>query len=665
MKNTVLTSNQKIQARLNAAGAMTIAVSWEDQKATLTSRGGTVIDITGTSYTDIVPAPGATVIRTITAFNIINTGSNNTVFVGLFNGTATKEFLGALLNTRWRLDEDGVRDNNGVLQFVGAAGTAPVLTATSSTSNTLSVGNGKSFTVSNAVRQLSVGQRMIAAVTGQATTRYMIGRLATFNNTNITIDVQNAADVVGTGTSTTWSLGLAAEVAGLNGTNFLQGSGVPPALVGAEGDSYLDVTNGDLYGKNGGVWGVTGNLKGEDGADGADGLNGVNAVMTAISTDNRPIQSGAVTFDIPNSTNRGWLENNTRLRASANANTFMEGVVQSLSPTSVTINIEFTRGSGSYSTWNISVAGERGEQGAPGAGADDILPAKCVLFDTSSNFTPRVTAFDVATLRFRPAISMPMNYGNSLNLATKTSTKEIFAIAANGVAFLTNQVQQVSALNTLKSNGLAQYHAPTNSLYGLDQSNNFARLDVATNVLTSSALNNPLGNFAVGGGYVILLENSGVVRILDSSTLALLGTPSVPGVSSNSFAVWNPLKNVFAVTVGGGYYEVNPNPVSVSSIFLVTNLFYAIEFFGGNYYGIIDGATETVVEINGTTNAILRTFTGISGVSGANQMVIADGKVFLVGNNLIVFDITSGTAIHSQFVQLGNSNKNRAIYFEP
>jgi hypothetical protein len=266
MKNTVLTGTQKLQARLNAAGAMTISVFWEDQKATLTSRGGTVVDITGTSYTDIVPAPGATVIRTITAFNIINTGSNNTVFVGLFNGTATKEFFGALLNTRWRIDEDGVKDSNGVLQFVGAAGAAPVLTATSSTSNTLSVGNGKSFTVPNAVRPLSVGQRIIAAVTGQATTRYMLGRLATFNNTNITIDVQNAADVVGTGTSTTWSLGLAADVAGLNGTNFLQGSGVPPALVGAESDSYLDVANGNVYNKSGGVWTLTGNLKGADGS---------------------------------------------------------------------------------------------------------------------------------------------------------------------------------------------------------------------------------------------------------------------------------------------------------------------------------------------------------------------------------------------------------------
>lgn len=303
--------------------------------------------------------------------------------------------------------------------------------------------------------------------------------------------------------------------------------------------------------------------------------------------------------------------------------------------------------------------------GSGGTGGAFSLPAKCVLLDTSANFTPRVTPFDVTTMRFKPAIAMPMIYGNSLNLATKTSTNEIFTIASSGVAFLTNQAEQTFATNTLKSNGLAQYHAPTNSLYGLDQNNNFARLDVATKVLTSSVQNNLLANFAIGGGYVLLLENSGVVRILNSSTLALIATPSVPGVTTNSFAVWNPIKNVFAVTVGGGYYEVNPNPVSVSSVFLVTNLYFAIEFYNENYYGIIDGATQTVVEINGTTNTVLRTFTGVTNVSGTNQMVTGDGKVFLVGNSLIVFDITSGTAIHSQLISLGNSNKNRAIYFEP
>jgi len=54
--------------------------------------------------------------------------------------------------------------------------------------------------------------------------------------------------------------------AGTNGTDgddgfsFLQGSGVPGAGLGIDGDSYLDNLNGDLYLKGGGSWSLTGNI---------------------------------------------------------------------------------------------------------------------------------------------------------------------------------------------------------------------------------------------------------------------------------------------------------------------------------------------------------------------------------------------------------------------
>ena len=70
---------------------------------------------------------------------------------------------------------------------------------------------------------------------------------------------------------------------GTNGTNFLQGTGVPSSSVGSNGDSYLNSATGDVYMKNG-TWTLTGNLKGAPGtpgtagSKGTDGTNGSDAV---------------------------------------------------------------------------------------------------------------------------------------------------------------------------------------------------------------------------------------------------------------------------------------------------------------------------------------------------------------------------------------------------
>lgn len=54
-------------------------------------------------------------------------------------------------------------------------------------------------------------------------------------------------------------------IAGLNGTSFLQGSGVPSNGLGENGDSYLDIDTDDIYLKTAGSWAVTANIKGGSG----------------------------------------------------------------------------------------------------------------------------------------------------------------------------------------------------------------------------------------------------------------------------------------------------------------------------------------------------------------------------------------------------------------
>jgi hypothetical protein len=226
MKNFVLTGTQKLQARLNAVGTMFALVSWKDQKATLTTSGSLLTPLTTTANVDIVPAPGSAVIRTITAVNIINTGGNNSVFVDFWNGVAATALNGGLLQTRWRLTENGVFDANGVMQYIGTAGAAAVTTATSTTNIALGTGS-KVFTIPSATRQWIAGTLLVAAVTAQPSTAYMRGRITAVTATSVTINVLSASDVVGSGSFAAWSIGQAVDPAETNAETVEPISGVP------------------------------------------------------------------------------------------------------------------------------------------------------------------------------------------------------------------------------------------------------------------------------------------------------------------------------------------------------------------------------------------------------------------------------------------------------
>lgn len=68
----------------------------------------------------------------------------------------------------------------------------------------------------------------------------------------------------------------AAGADGADGSLWYSGEGVPAGETGANGDYYLNVTNGDVYTKADGSWGIEGNIKGATGATGATGENGAD-----------------------------------------------------------------------------------------------------------------------------------------------------------------------------------------------------------------------------------------------------------------------------------------------------------------------------------------------------------------------------------------------------
>lgn len=108
-------------------------------------------------------------------------------------------------------------------------------------------------------------------------------------------------------------------------------------------------STGDLRGANG-----------SNGTNGTNGTNGANADMTRTSSSSNAIAgTGSKTFTYTSSSNLGWLVG-TRLRASNDTNKYMEGVVSAVSATSVTIEVDNSAGSGTYTSWNIGIAGDKG-----------------------------------------------------------------------------------------------------------------------------------------------------------------------------------------------------------------------------------------------------------------------------------------------------------------
>src|ERR1019366_3540885 len=124
----------------------------------------------------------------------------------------------------------------------------------------------------------------------------------------------------------------------------------------------------------GGVTGATGpnGLAGADGPTGptgsigATGANGNNGPgYLATSTSNATIATGVQTFNTQ--TGLAYLPND-RARISSSPTTYMEGPVVSYGGIVLTVNVDRIVGAGTFSTWNISIAGDVGATGPTGIG---------------------------------------------------------------------------------------------------------------------------------------------------------------------------------------------------------------------------------------------------------------------------------------------------------
>lgn len=110
------------------------------------------------------------------------------------------------------------------------------------------------------------------------------------------------------------------------------------------------------------------------------------AALVGTSTTSLAIGTGAKVF--ATQAGKGWTLG-TRLRAASDDGMkFMEGAVTAYAGTSLTLEVDLVGDSGTHADWNIGVAGERGAQGAAGAGSGDLVSTNN-LSDVANSGTAR------------------------------------------------------------------------------------------------------------------------------------------------------------------------------------------------------------------------------------------------------------------------------------
>lgn len=218
----------------------------------------------------------------------------------------------------------------------GIAGLNADMTRQSVTSTSIVSSGSKSLNFTSASSNLGwlVGTRLRYS---HDANNYMEGVITAVSTTAVTITVDNN---LGSGTFATWNIGIAGDK-GASGRGIVDIALTDThLLVDTYTITYTDATTYNYTVVN--------------------GQNGTNANMTRTSTTSNAIAStGSKTFTYSASQNLGWLIG-TRLRTANSPTQYMEGTVTAVSSTSVTITVDNFKGTGTYTSWNIGIAGDKG-----------------------------------------------------------------------------------------------------------------------------------------------------------------------------------------------------------------------------------------------------------------------------------------------------------------
>lgn len=309
MLNLVIPATQKLQIKCNAGSVLQGYITYRAGTSISQGKEQTYyVNHTGTgTATDTFTAPAES--ATVTGWSIYNSTAGDANVAFLVNSADTGNVVPALPSfAKWT--PQGVFLNNGQLVTSGTPGANSVSVVTSASS--LSVGTGsKVFTyASQSNLGIALGTRVRAASAANVA-NYLEGQVTSVSATSMTVNVDT---------------------------------------IGGSGGPYTDWTIG--------IIGSIGNT-GATGAAGTNGTNGVNAQMSTVSTTSIAIGIGSKTLNYSSAPNLGW-GTGQRLRFFNSTGNYMEGIITSVSSTSVTITSDLALGSGTFASWTITVTGNAG-----------------------------------------------------------------------------------------------------------------------------------------------------------------------------------------------------------------------------------------------------------------------------------------------------------------
>ena len=136
-----------------------------------------------------------------------------------------------------------------------------------------------------------------------------------------------------------------------------------------------------------GATGATGpqGPQGDPGPQGIQGEQGIQGIQGfgyqgITSTTTRTIGTGSRVFTL-NKIDALGVGDRVRVSSSATPVNFVEGIITAISSLDITVDVDYTGGTGSLSSWNIGITGSRGDQGP--AGSIESLSANAPVTYTS------------------------------------------------------------------------------------------------------------------------------------------------------------------------------------------------------------------------------------------------------------------------------------------
>jgi len=168
-------------------------------------------------------------------------------------------------------------------------------------------------------------------------------------------------------------------------------------------------------------------------------LSSIATYLTGTSTTSLAVGTGAKVFTTQ--ANLAWTAG-TRLRVASDDSTkIMDGEITTYSGTTLTLDIDYTEGSGTHADWNISIVGARGATGADGtvditsqtAVTDPAIDDLLLLSDTSAGTNRKITTANfmkvindlTAETAVDSADEVPI-YDSSGSTADKTTVANLF-----------------------------------------------------------------------------------------------------------------------------------------------------------------------------------------------------------------------------------------------